>query len=131
MLRDEWEAAKARGCGPDIALVVPEDARPARIDVAAGRPADWPKLEQLVERLPDADTQRACSRYMSAGPPRRACAVVNFAAGTCRIVLADSSTRGNYDHERMHCMGYDHAGETTVRDAWSTYKEERARRSTP
>jgi hypothetical protein len=52
-----------------------------------------------------------------------ACAEFNLALGTCDIWLSDSfAPRAVLEHERLHCRGYDHVGETAMRDFLTRYR---------
>lgn len=49
------------------------------------------------------------------------CAVVNFNEGKCYITTMGQ--REVVEHERLHCQGYDHFGETTMADLWQRWKD--------
>lgn len=88
----------------------------AYIDSSRPPPADWPQLQEIVVPATRAEVRRRCpdaARYHPAG-----CALVYFAQRQCVILDAGA----DLTHERMHCRGYDHYGESAVRDAWERYK---------
>jgi len=90
------------------------------IDHESGPPEDWPALAVTVhERAPEFDT--AC-KVSSHAMPVLGCTVANFERRTCNIYLRFSAD-AVLDHERLHCLGYDHAGEAGLRTAWARYKE--------
>lgn len=91
------------------------------IDMSRPPPADWPKLEVKIARVTDAQARMLCPRNNDIVISYNACTIPAFAYGTCNIYLvtADPDVLA---HERMHCLGYDHPGESTLRDAWAAYK---------
>lgn len=98
-------------------------------------PADWPKLTVQQEVVSPHDLMSVCQRgardSMGGG-----CALVDFAARTCRVYLVLFSPRDDvpmtnleiWEHEvKGHCRGFDHKGESALRDAWARYKATRIR----
>lgn len=79
--------------------------------------ADWPALTRSVIYADNVSAQ--CGKY--ALMPL-ACAEINFRDRTCTVY---TSVKWEWVlvHEFKHCDGYDHEGETSLRDAWRKYKE--------
>lgn len=92
------------------------------------RVTGWPNLKVTEHRVNFALVVMRCYKYQSLlskalGTIPGACAEINFDAGTCDIWLG----QGEYDagliqHEREHCAGGDHIGDTTLADALAAYK---------
>ncbi len=51
------------------------------------------------------------------------CAVSDFGAKRC-LILMTTYSQSDLDIElsHRHCLGFDHVGESTMRDSWSSYK---------
>jgi hypothetical protein len=90
----------------------------------------WPKLTVLEHRVADAEVQARCARYVHFGLTPVACAEFDFARGACHIwYSADRpATLEVILHERLHCRGYDHPGDTAMRTSLERYRA--ARRAT-
>jgi len=91
-------------------------------------PPDWPALEVIEHKVSVIDVQKKCFKYLT--PVAAAlslgltlgCAEVDFAARTCTIYIArGENDPGIIEHERDHCAGKDHPGDTTLRSAWERY----------
>ena len=80
----------------------------ATIDYNTPPAADWPAL-QVVET--DA-------RYCK--PFDIGCAWVNLREMVCYVFIGAEAVR---EHELAHCRGYDHPGESTMRDLWAKWKK--------
>lgn len=78
----------------------------------------WPALEIREHYLPHAEMRDRCVKYAPWGSWPEACAEFNLAAGTCDIFYsADFPPPAAFiAHERLHCQGYDHEGETHMAD---------------
>jgi hypothetical protein len=96
------------------------------IDYGRPPPADWPELKVVVFDMSRAEVEKRC-------PPKRpgwytnGCAKVVWCAKTCEIYMSSMMTTGrNYfdvlEHERAHCRGYNHPGETSTSDRWERAK---------
>lgn len=89
------------------------------IDASRAPPAGWPNLTVTVIHTTESDVARRCSatKMIEAW----GCTLPQFQTGRCFILIAkeDSSV---LEHEKMHCLGYDHPGESTMRDAWAKWK---------
>lgn len=91
-------------------------------------PADWPKLETRVHRVGLIELHRRCAKYMTTTQRITSlgivggCAEINFATNRCDIWLPEGENDPMYEkHERDHCLGRDHVGDTTLRDAWNNW----------
>jgi len=99
-----------------LVLLVSACANARDIDAGRAPPADWPQLEESIVPTTRAEVMRRCpkaAKYRPAG-----CALIYFAPRQCVILDAGADLA----HERMHCRGYDHYGESAVHDAWERYK---------
>lgn len=85
-------------------------------------PADFPKLNVTVNYVPWEKMYSVCSQY---GIQPAACTEVNFKDNSCVVwvVPNDGLTKYTLEHELLHCQGWDHPGETTLRDMWERFKE--------
>jgi len=89
------------------------------IDVERTPPADWPKLEEHVFRIEQADIPERCFDGISTRA--NACAVTDFRNRVCNIYVATDDP-AVLEHERLHCLGYDHPRASTMRAGWARYK---------
>ena len=88
------------------------------IDWETPPPADWPLLAVKYYEMSIDDIATRCPNVvLPVG-----CAVVNFALSECYVYTA-TSTPWIVEHEEKHCLGYDHYGDSTMRDAWKQWKE--------
>lgn len=90
------------------------------IDMTRPPPVDWPKLEIKVAKVTEQQARMLCPRA-DVVLYTNACTILAFAHGACYVYLASSDPEV-LDHERKHCLGYDHPGESTMRDLWAMYK---------
>lgn len=90
-------------------------------------PADFPKLT-IYERYVSFEVMNdVCRKYVGAFSAPVACATLNFKARGCDIWLVQGAApQFVIEHEREHCAGKDHPGESNIRDAWERYKKENA-----
>lgn len=89
------------------------------IDTGRGPPPDWPELEIVVMRVSEATARYYCpAGFMQTV---YACTIPSFADGRCLIYLASDSP-SILEHEKLHCKGYDHRGESAARDSWAKWK---------
>lgn len=90
------------------------------IDYSIKPPEDWPALEERITHGSVEEVQRWCN--MPKGMRAYNCATVNFKYGLCMIYLS-SQDPAALEHERAHCRGYDHVGDTNrSRNAWERWK---------
>lgn len=89
------------------------------------RVSDWPKLEEIVNYVSPEEMKETCGKYTSGlfSTPL-ACSEWDFDKGTCVITLVLDSPAWMYEHEHMHCLGYDHYGSTYMQEDWDKWKEQ-------
>lgn len=94
------------------------------IDTSRQPPADWPALAVSIQKSPPQQFDAICGRGLPGLTHRVSCALVDFSQKRCWIMVRPDDTLSPYweEHERAHCAGMDHAGESTMRDAWERYK---------
>ena len=87
----------------------------------AHRPADWPNLEIKAQLVTHEQLLELCP-----GLPFYSfdCAIPLFKVGQCLLLLIENSVMAR-NHGTLHCNGYDHIGETTMRDKWLAFKSAR------
>jgi hypothetical protein len=77
----------------------------------------WPELHIVEHYIPADEMYQRCRKYVGFGLVPLACAEFNLAARRCDIWLSrDFAPPAIVEHERLHCRGYDHVGETNMRD---------------
>lgn len=90
------------------------------IDYSVPPPADWPRLREEIRRVSKDEIPVLCrgdSAHWSA------CARIDFKARVCRIYIAVDHP-GLLEHERGHCRGYDHPGQSwRSKMYWEMHKE--------
>jgi len=83
----------------------------------------WPELEIIEHRVSSDEMYQRCSKYVAFGMLPMACAEFNLATRRCDIWLVkDFAPKNIVEHERLHCLGYDHVGETAMRDFLVRYR---------
>lgn len=90
-------------------------------------PPDWPKLTVRDNVVGGAEVLRRCYKYIptwqkALGTFPMACAEINFVSRTCNIWRAHDATEDVIEHEKIHCRGGQHPGDTTLADAWNAYR---------
>jgi hypothetical protein len=92
--------------------------------IGGDRVAGWPTLKIVEHHVPHSVMRERCVRYVGFGESPAACAEFDFPAGRCDIwYSADFPPQGFImEHERLHCLGYEHAGEHHLREALERYK---------
>jgi hypothetical protein len=85
---------------------------------------DWPQLVVHEHYVARPVLLERCKKYAAFGSPPVACAEVNFAAGRCDIWLSAGAAPAAQvlKHERLHCAGHDHEGESTLREALAGWR---------
>ena len=78
----------------------------------------WPQLTVVEHYVPHWQMRDRCVKYAPFGMSPEACAEFNLETRTCDLWFsADFPPPKSFiEHERMHCDGYDHIGETNMRD---------------
>ena len=68
-----------------------------------------------------------CAKYVPFGLFPEACAEFYFDRGECHVWYSRQFPPLQYvkEHERLHCRGYDHPGETTLKDILVRYRAQR------
>jgi hypothetical protein len=92
------------------------------IDEHTPPPEGWPKLAVQTVYLGPIALQKQCWKYQAAymkflGGLVMQCVEANFDELTCTQYRPRDATDGD-QHEADHCEGYDHIGESKLRDAW-------------
>ena len=92
------------------------------IDYSIKPPEDWPDLEERITYADVPTVQRWCNMPAAIRDRAFNCAVVSFRYGLCMIYLS-TNDHAALEHERAHCRGYDHVGDTNrSRNAWERWK---------
>lgn len=73
----------------------------------------------VEEKVSFDEVQEQCRRFVGWGQWPMACAVFYFQSARCHIFYAFDWA---LEHERMHCLGYDHPGDTSMREALQRFK---------
>lgn len=100
----------------------------ASIDTHRVPPADWPQLAVRIVTQELRQVQRTCRNDFWPQNQVNACAIADFAHRTCYIYTWTDDA-AVLEHERAHCAGYDHPGESGMRDAWTNHQRARGARS--
>lgn len=105
-----------------MALLISGCAHFDSIDYNTKPPKDWPDLTIRVHTVTKEQILQACNKVV---PFPQACASINFYFKTCDVYVPEGAARDFFiRHELAHCNGYDHVGETALRDAWEVWKKE-------
>jgi hypothetical protein len=85
---------------------------------------DWPELAVHEHYVPHAEMRSRCAAFAAFGAPPMACAEINFAQRRCDIWFSAALPQSAYvrKHERLHCAGHDHEGESTLREALAGWR---------
>jgi hypothetical protein len=83
----------------------------------------WPELAIVEHRVSAGEMYDRCKKYVAFGMLPMACAEFNLATKRCDIWLMEGfAPRSVVEHERLHCQGHDHVGETAMRDFLTRYR---------
>lgn len=84
----------------------------------------WPELKVYEHHVPHNVMRDKCAKYTAFGSYPEACSEFNLAEKRCDIYFSADfpPTKAFIEHERMHCLGYDHEGETGMRDFLENYR---------
>ena len=88
----------------------------------------WPQLTVVEHYVPHHVMRDRCVKYTPFGSSPEACAEFNLAELRCDLWFSADfpPPKAFIEHERMHCQGYDHVGETNMRDFLAGYNARRA-----
>ncbi len=83
----------------------------------------WPELAIVDHRVSAGAVYDRCRKYVAFGMLPMACAEFNLATRRCDIWLMEGfAPRSVVEHERLHCQGHDHVGETGMRNFLARYR---------
>ena len=99
--------------------------------IGGERVEGWPALKVVEHRVPHHVMRDRCSRYVGFGHAPEACAEFDFDTKRCDIWYSADFPPQSFivEHERQHCLGYEHAGEHHMRAVLRAY--EAAQKNTP
>ena len=84
-------------------------------------PADFPHLK-IIERL--VDHKEVLFQCGTKQDSVIGCAIPNYDWMNCTIYIdKHTDVRRAEIHENAHCRGYDHHGESQIRDGWEKWKK--------
>lgn len=91
--------------------------------IGGERVAGWPKLQVVEHYVPNAVMRDRCAQYVGFFMTPMACAEFDFDARRCDIWYSADVPPPRYvmEHERAHCMGYEHTGEHRMRAMLRNY----------
>jgi hypothetical protein len=83
----------------------------------------WPELTVYEHYVPHHVMRDRCVKYTAWGSSPEACAEFNLAERRCDLWFSADfpPPKAFIQHERLHCKGYDHVGETNMRDYLARY----------
>jgi len=92
--------------------------------IGGERVEGWPSLQVVEHSVRHDEMRDRCSKYVGFGLSPEACAEFDFAARRCDIwYSADFPPQAFIiEHERQHCLGYEHAGEHQLRTYLREYR---------
>lgn len=78
----------------------------------------WPELKTTAHYLPHKEMREICTQYAPPLMSPEACTVVDLCKLTCDMFYSRDFPPPQYiiEHEELHCQGYEHPGDTTLRD---------------
>ena len=78
----------------------------------------WPKLTVVEHYVPHHVMRDRCVKYAPWGMSPEACAEFNLAELRCDLWFSADfpPPQAFIEHERLHCAGYDHVGESNMRN---------------
>jgi hypothetical protein len=79
----------------------------------------WPELQVVENRVSFDDVQIKCGQYVGWGQWPMACATFYFQTAKCVIWYAFD---WSLEHERQHCLGFDHPGSNDMRAMWKDWQ---------
>lgn len=92
---------------------------------SAARVAGWPELQVVEHKVSDQEVQARCGSAAAPGMRALACAQFNFRESRCDIWYAGRGPLNPFvlAHERGHCEGHDHVGQSAMERALKAYRE--------
>lgn len=93
--------------------------------VTGGEPVQgWPKLQVFEHYVPHHVMRERCAKYVGFGMTPEACAEFNLATRRCDLWFSADFPPQPFivQHEREHCLGYEHAGENDLRNMLARYR---------
>lgn len=108
------------------AIVLASAALGACSTIGHERVEGWPTLEIVEHYVPHATMRDRCAKYVGFGMSPIACAEFELVARRCHIWFSADFPPEPYvvEHERLHCQGYDHPGETTMREILARFNRQ-------
>jgi hypothetical protein len=90
--------------------------------------AGWPELRLVEHYVPDEAMRARCAKYVPFGLFPEACAEFYFDRGECHVWYSREYPPQPYvkEHERLHCRGYAHVGDTSMREILARYQAARS-----
>ena len=78
----------------------------------------WPELRVVEHYVPHQVMRERCAKYVPLLMSPEACAEFDFASGRCDLWFSADFPPPRFivEHERQHCLGYEHAGESGLRE---------------
>lgn len=78
----------------------------------------WPQLKVVEHHVPHKDMRDVCQQYAPFGSPVEACAQFFFDRGECHVWFSADFPPQQWikDHEYLHCQGFGHVGDNSMRD---------------
>ena len=74
----------------------------------------WPQLTVIEHRVSNVEMRDVCVKYAGAFSSPMACSEFNLFRRECHIwVSAEFPTESLLEHERGHCAGFPHAGDSS------------------
>jgi hypothetical protein len=92
--------------------------------IGAGEPVPgWPQLAVIEHHVPHHQMRERCAKYAPPMMSPEACAEFYFVEGECHLWFsADFPPSADIvEHERQHCRGHEHAGETGLSEILARY----------
>jgi hypothetical protein len=83
----------------------------------------WPDLMVIEHYVPHHEMRDRCVKYAAPGLSPEACAEFNLVERRCDIWYSADfpPPQAFIKHERLHCQGYDHEGESNMREFLARY----------
>jgi hypothetical protein len=85
--------------------------------VGSARVEGWPELRVFEHHVPHQAMRDRCMKYTAAFMDPQACAEFYLVQGECHIWFSKDfpPSASIVEHEREHCRGYEHAGESGLK----------------